>query len=106
MRIPTHRMPPPVPWEPAPGRPIQRPRGGRLAHRTDVAAELRWGAGFGTVDAVARLATEQELLRHLALTVTLDGGEVVLVARIKDPADTAGRARLAALLAQLTEKPE
>ncbi|MEV0717948.1 hypothetical protein [Asanoa sp. NPDC050611] len=103
MRIPTHRMPPPTPWEPAAARGPARPPGGRLVRRTDVAAEVRWGAGFATVDAVARLATEQELLRHLALTVTLDGAEVVLVARIKDPADTAGRARLATLLAQLQD---
>jgi hypothetical protein len=75
-------------------------------HRSDVAAEVRWSAGFGAVDAVARLATEQELLRHLALTVTLEGPEVVLVVRIKDPGDTAGRARLAALLAELQDRPK
>jgi hypothetical protein len=105
MRIPTHRLPPPTPWN---GGPVVAPRpvGGRLAHRTEVAAEVRWPAGFGTVAAVARLATEQELLRHLALTVTLDGAEVVLVARIKDPADTAARARLATLLAELQDHPK
>ena len=74
--------------------------------RTDVAAEVRWSAGFATVDAVARMATEQELLRHLALTVTLDGAEVVLVVHIKDPGDTAGRARLAALLTELQDRPK
>jgi hypothetical protein len=77
-----------------------------LVHRTEVAAEVRWAAGFGTVAAVARLAAEQEFLRHLALTVTLDGPEVVLVARIKDLADTAGRARLATLLAELQDHPK
>ena len=105
MRIPTHRLPPPTPWDGGPAAPA-RPRGGRLVHRTEVAAEVRWAAGFGTVAAVARLATEQELLRHLALTVTLDGAEVVLVARIKDLSDTAGRARLATLLAQLQDHPK
>ncbi|GIF66517.1 hypothetical protein Ais01nite_45520 [Asanoa ishikariensis] len=105
MRIPTHRLPPPTPWGGGPAA-IVRPTGGRLAHRTEVAAEVRWPAGFGIVGAVARLATEQELLRHLALTVTLDGAEVVLVARIKDPADTAGRDRLATLLAQLQDHPK
>jgi hypothetical protein len=106
MRIPTHRLPPPSPWEPAPGRAPARPGGGRLVRRTDVAAEVRWSAGFATVDAVARLATEQELLRHLALTVTLEGAEVVLVVRIKDPADTAARGRLAVLLAQLQDRQD
>jgi hypothetical protein len=77
-----------------------------LAQRTDVAAEVRWGAGFGTVAAVARLAGEQELLRHLSLTVTLDGPEVVLVVQVKDPGDTAGRDRLAKLLAELQERPK
>ncbi|MEV4620392.1 hypothetical protein AB0J74_17015 [Asanoa sp. NPDC049573] len=105
MRIPTHRLPPPSPWGGGSAGPA-RPSGGRLAQRTDVAAEVRWGAGFGTVAAVARLAGEQELLRHLALTVTLDGPEVVLVVRVKDPADTAGRDRLVRLLAELQERPK
>jgi hypothetical protein len=105
MRIPTHRLPPPTPWDGAPGRPA-RPAGGRLVHRTDVGAEVRWGAGFGTVAAVARLAGEQELLRHLALTVTLDGPEVVLVVMVKEPGDTAGRDRLVGLLAELQERPK
>ncbi|MDG4824161.1 hypothetical protein O7635_20110 [Asanoa sp. WMMD1127] len=73
-------------------------------HRNEVAAEVRWVASFGVVGEVARLATEQGLLRFLTLTVTLDGGEVVLVARIKDPADTAGRDRLSALLAELQDR--
>ena len=105
MRIPTHRLPPPTPWDGGLARRV-RPVGGRLVHRTDVAAEVRWGAGFGTVDAVARLAGEQELLRHLTLTVTLDGPEVVLVARVKDPGDTAGRDRLGGLLAELQDRPK
>ena len=105
MRIPSHRLPPPASAGGGSRRDaVGRPAGGRVIRRSDDTVEVRWVASLTTVGGVAALAGDKELLRHLALTVTLDGGEVVLTVRIKDPRDTAGRARMVALLAELQDR--
>jgi len=60
----------------------------------------------GTVGAVARLAVERDVLAHLLVSVTLDGPDVVLTLRVKDPGNTAARGRLAGLLAELVDHPK
>ena len=101
MRIPTHRLPEPQPGGPSTAqRPATSARlgGGTIVFRSPDAAEIRWPASLSTVSAVAALAAEREAIRHLVLSVTLDGPDVVLHARVKDPGDTAARDRLRVLL--------